>query len=237
MTTLAEYNNNPGSIRPPEGMKSKDKYPGLIGIDEKGFGVFATPEFGQQALIGDLTYKLNKRGIKTPSEFVDIYTPAGEENPEDARDNYKIYIARKLGLKSTDAPFPENVVERLAQAVTAFEGGTWQNPTKEEKKSDGEGSPKPNFDAEKIPSSDTTSPEASEEKQISPVVGGIVGGVAGTTVGTSAAVAKAKYDALSEAYDAITGRMGKTVGDAVDDWRRTSVVLHSVWSLSACWHE
>jgi hypothetical protein len=129
MTTLAEYNNNPGNIRPAKGVK----YEGLLGVDDKGFGIFETPEYGQKALIGDLTYKLGKRGIKTPAEFVDIYSPAGKENDEDARDNYKIYIAQKLGLKSTNDPFPEDAVSNLAQAVTAFEGGTWQTPAGGEK--------------------------------------------------------------------------------------------------------
>lgn len=129
MTTLAEYNNNPGNIRPAKGVK----YEGMIGVDDKGFAVFATPKDGEKALIDDLTYKIEKRGIKTPSEFVDIYAPAGDENSEDSRDNYKIFIAQKLGLKSTNDPFPENPVSKLAQAVSAFEGGTWQDADKEER--------------------------------------------------------------------------------------------------------
>lgn len=129
MTTLAEYNNNPGNIRPAKGVK----YEGMIGVDDKGFAVFATPKDGQKALVDDLTHKIEKRGIKTPNEFVDIYAPAGEENSEDSRDNYKIFIAQQLGLKSTSDPFPENAVSKLAQAVSAFEGGTWQDAKKEEK--------------------------------------------------------------------------------------------------------
>src|SRR5512137_1594736 len=115
MTTLAEYNNNPGNIRPAKGVK----YEGMIGVDDKGFAIFESPKYGQQALNNDLTHKLEKRGIKTPAEFVDMYSPKGDENSEDARDNYKIYIAQKLGLKSTHDPFPENAVPKLAQAVTA----------------------------------------------------------------------------------------------------------------------
>ena len=129
MTTRAEYNNNPGNIRPAKGVK----YEGLIGVDDKGFGIFEKPEHGQKALIDDLTYKIEKRGIKTPSEFVDVYSPASKENDEEARDNYKIYITQKLGLKSTNDPFPENAVPNLAKAVTAFEGGKWQTPTEGEK--------------------------------------------------------------------------------------------------------
>lgn len=129
MTTLAEYNNNPGNIRPAEGVT----YDGMIGVDDKGFAVFEKPEYGQKALVNDLTHKLEKRGIKTPSQFVDVYAPAGDENDEDTRDNYKIHIAQKLGLKSTDDPFPENAVNKLAQAVTSFENGTWQEKSKTDK--------------------------------------------------------------------------------------------------------
>ena len=123
MSTLAEYNNNPGNLRPAKGVK----YEGMIGVDDKGFAVFESPKFGEQALINDLTHKIEKRGIKTPSEFVDIYSPAGKENSEEARDNYKIYIAHKLGLKSTNEPFPKDAVQSLSKAVTNFEGGKWQD--------------------------------------------------------------------------------------------------------------
>lgn len=128
MTSLAEYNNNPGNIRPAKGVT----YEGLLGVDDKGFAIFEKPEYGQKALIDDLTYKLGKRGIKTPNDFVDIYSPKGDENTEDARDNYKIYIAQKLGLKSTSDPFPENAVDNLAKAVSAFEGGSWNQPAQED---------------------------------------------------------------------------------------------------------
>jgi hypothetical protein len=123
MSTLAEYNNNPGNLRPPKGVK----YDGMIGVDENGFAVFESPKFGEQALINDLTHKIEKRGIKTPSEFVDIYSPASKENSEEARDNYKIYIAHKLGLKGTNDPFPKDAVQTLSKAVTNFEGGKWQD--------------------------------------------------------------------------------------------------------------
>ncbi len=122
MATLAEYNNNPGNIRPAKGVT----YEGMIGVDDKGFAVFENKKYGQQALNNDLKHKLEKRGIKTPAEFVDIYSPEGEENSEDARDNYKIYIAQKLGLKSTHDEFPKDALPKLAEAVSNFEGGNWQ---------------------------------------------------------------------------------------------------------------
>lgn len=71
-----------------------------------------------------------------------------------------------------------------------------------------ETAPKANFDAPKMASSNTEDdPRATE---INPVVGSGIGLVMGTTAGTSAAIAKAKYDALSEAYDLVTGKKGSS---------------------------
>ena len=33
MTSIADYNNNPGNLRPPKGLT----YEGQIGVDERGF--------------------------------------------------------------------------------------------------------------------------------------------------------------------------------------------------------
>jgi hypothetical protein len=201
MSTLAQYNNNPGNIRPAKGVK----YDGLLGVDDKGFGVFATPEDGQKALVGDLTYKLGKRGIKTPSEFVDVYSPASDENSEDSRDNYKIFIAQKLGLKGTDSPFPEDAVPQLAQAVTAFEGGTWNQKEKE----------KPSVAVAKLPPAAESKADEEvvaggeaegKDRNLNPLLGAGAGAIAGVGVGASAAAAQAKYDAATKVYDAVTNR-------------------------------
>lgn len=208
MSTLAQYNNNPGNIRPAKGVK----YDGLIGVDDKGFGVFATPEDGQKALVGDLTYKLGKRGIKTPSDFVDVYSPASEENSEDSRDNYKIFIAQKLGLKSTDSPFPDDAVPQLAQAVTAFEGGTWDKLEKD-KPSVVVSSLPPPADEKELPVAGNAT-TAEKNKDINPMLGAGFGAVAGVGVGAAAATAQAKYDAAMKAYDAITNRGAAPVAAA-----------------------
>jgi hypothetical protein len=173
MTTLAEYNNNPGNIRPAKGVK----YEGMIGVDDKGFAIFETPKFGQQALINDITHKLEKRGIKTPSDFVDVYTPKSDENSEDARDNYKIYLAQKTGLKSTNDPFPENSVEKLAQAITNFEGGKWQEGNEaEQPKSTTTAAPATVPASIKVPAA-STAPGAVEN-----AIMGVVGGATGAKI-------------------------------------------------------
>jgi len=123
MSTLAEYNNNPGNIRPPKGVT----YDGQIGVDDNGFAVFQDRNSGQQALVNDVKHKLDS-GLNTPESFIDRYTPASKENSEDSRDNYKLHLVHQLGLNSTNDPFPENSHEKIAQAIASFEGGTWKNP-------------------------------------------------------------------------------------------------------------
>jgi hypothetical protein len=193
MTTLAEYNNNPGNIRPAKGVK----YEGMIGVDDKGFAIFEAPKYGQQALINDITHKIEKRGIKTPNDFVDIYSPKGDENSEDARDNYKIYIAQKLGLKSTNDPFPENSVEKLSQAITNFEGGKWQEK-EEEKKEEPKVEPGEDKDGETVPASSAAG--AAEN-----AIMGVVGGATGAKLAGSIETGKRALPLLQGLYEKATG--------------------------------
>ena len=94
MATIAEDYNNPGNIRPPKGVT----YEGQVGIGDKGFAIFETPEYGRQALIGDIQHKV-QNGLNTPDAFIDKYAPS-VDNSEQGRDNYKIHLMEKLGLKS-----------------------------------------------------------------------------------------------------------------------------------------
>jgi hypothetical protein len=126
---LSSWNNNPGNLR----YNPKIKYEGAIGYDpDTKFVIFETPEFGRKALISDINAKL-KRGINTPSDFVDAYTPASKENPEEGRTNYKGHIAKTVGIGSPNDPFPENSAEKIADAVTGFEAGTWNKPVEKKK--------------------------------------------------------------------------------------------------------
>jgi hypothetical protein len=119
--TRSDFNNNPGNLRPPPGVK----YEGMIGVDDKGFAIFENKDYGRRALINDINKKISD-GLNTPDKFINKYTPASEENPEDSRDNYKIFIATRLGLNDTGAEFPKNAAERLADAITQFEGTSLQ---------------------------------------------------------------------------------------------------------------
>ena len=178
MSTLSDYNNNPGNLRPPKGVT----YEGQIGVDDKGFAVFENKSFGQKALLNDITHKLD-RGINTPEKFVDRFAPAGSENEEEARENYKIYLAQQLGLKSTNDPFPKDAAEGLVKAVSAFEGGTWATPASKDQKAP-EGAPEtPGEEGATVaPRGTSEIPGVSEAvKPALGVVGGVTGaGVAGT---------------------------------------------------------
>ena len=127
MPSIAEFNNNPGNIRPPKGMT----YKGQIGIDDRGFAIFQNATDGRNALIHDIQVK-QKNGINTPQDFIDKYTPASAENPEEGRDNYKVGMAGHLGLKSTKDPFPEGSAEKIADFITSFESGKQTGQTEQQ---------------------------------------------------------------------------------------------------------
>ena len=131
MESRSDYNNNPGNLRPGKNVT----YEGQIGVDDKGFAIFDTPAAGERASKNNLKIQIGK-GFNTPEKFVDRYAPPGkdeygDENSEESRENYKIWIAQKLGLKSTSDPFPEDAVDKLHNAVRAFESGTWNKPEPE----------------------------------------------------------------------------------------------------------
>lgn len=176
MSTLADYNNNPGNLRAPKGVT----YDGQIGVDDNGFAVFQDRDSGQQALINDVKHKLDS-GLNTPESFIDRYAPASQENSEDSRDNYKLHLVHQLGLNSTNDPFPENSHEKIAQAIASFEGGSWKNADqpKEEKVPATPTATVPTFDSSNAPAGTTPNwPYA------------VTGATVGAGVGTSLETAK-----------------------------------------------
>ena len=126
MTSIASYNNNPGNLKP-KGFT----YEGQIGLDDQGFAIFATKEAGRSALIQDIRAK-QKQGLNNPNAFIDKYTPAMAENPEEGRDNYKIRMAQHLGLKSTTDPFPKGSEEKIADLIATIESGEAPAPAGKE---------------------------------------------------------------------------------------------------------
>lgn len=198
MSTIADYNNNPGNIKPPKGVT----YDGQIGVDDRGFAIFENKDSGRKALIGDIEIKI-KNGLSSPEAFINKYAPAGSENDEDARMNYKIFLADQLGMKNTGDKFPENSAQKIADAIAHFEAGTRPDASTTTTPN-----ATPNFDAAKLASSNTNAGSDSTAQEMPPYIGGVIGGVTGATAGANAAVAKAKYDLAVEAYDRFMGKKG-----------------------------
>jgi len=209
MTTLAEYNNNPGNLKPPKGVT----YAGQIGVDENGLAIFSKKEFGRQALINDITHKLEK-GVNTPSKFIDMYAPAGNENSDESRANYKLHLTHQLGLDSSSDPFPKDAYEKLADAIAGFEGGTWnqQNPDQPPEP------PKP------PPNPPPKPPEAPAPFQLPRAIAGYIGAGAGATagagIGAGAAGLHMKTDVariLASYPEAIAAlKSGKSPAEVID---------------------
>lgn len=214
MTTLSDYNNNPGNLRPPKGIT----YDGQIGVDDQGFAIFQNKKFGQKALVNDLSYKL-RHGVNTPDKFVDKYAPAGKENSEESRENYKIYLAQQFGLKSTSDAFPEDGADKLATAVSAFEGGTWDKPA--EKNAEAEEPAKteeakvPDLPSEGKPLAKVAErKEQPKKRELSVPMSAVAGTMLGAGAGTSYAALKAKIDAYNQLQEMFSSRTEPIFGEA-----------------------
>lgn len=167
----ASYNNNPGNLRPPKGVN----YQGQIGVDNDGFAIFESPESGMNALKRDVQIKLD-RGIVTPDQFIDAYTPNGKENDETSRKNYKNHVAQMVGLKNAFENFPENSAGNIAKAIARFEG--YEHVPEENKEKVLTAGAKPVLDAPSL--SGPVEDPNEKQKKVLGVMGGIVGaGVSG----------------------------------------------------------
>ena len=126
---LSTWNNNPGNLR----YNPKINYEGAIGYDpDTKFVIFESPEFGRKGLIQDINAKL-KKGINTPNAFVDAYLGNDPKNTDEGKVNYKGHITKTVGLGNANEPFPEGSAEKIADAITGFEGGTWNKPAEKKK--------------------------------------------------------------------------------------------------------
>lgn len=196
---LSVWNNNPGNLRPPKDVT----YEGQIGVDDKGFAIFENKEMGRRALINDINIKLEK-GLDTPSKFIDRYTPQSDENAEEARDNYKIWLAHKLGLKSTGDAFPKDSAEKIADAIAHFEGGTWNkdDDKKKDEKADDKTTVAATDDGARVePGNISDVPGGSSD--IKPALG-VVGGGAGLGAATAIETTKKVAPLVPNIINALT---------------------------------
>jgi hypothetical protein len=109
---------NPGAMVDNEYTRSLPGYAGASG----GFATFNTPQAGIAAQENMLRRSYVGSGINTVNKIIDKYTPASKENPEANRNNYKNYVAGKLGI-NLNAPITAAQVPALAAAMREFETG------------------------------------------------------------------------------------------------------------------
>jgi hypothetical protein len=219
--TLADWNNNPGNLKP-----AGFTYPGQIGVDSEGFAVFKDKESGHNALLHDVTTKIG-RGVNSPEAFVDAYAPKGD-NSEEARMNYKINMANELGLKSTNDPFPENSHQKIADMIAKQEGYSAPTPTATQDQSEATTTRQPTAPstADQAPSTESTSTEGSPIQEpapgthtLSPTALSVLGGGLGLATGTAitgatktAHLAKGIYDRLAPGAVNTPARVEPTIG-------------------------
>lgn len=121
-------NNNPGNLRASGFTRN---LPGYRGVDSAGYAIFDNPQAGQQAqqrLLGSYL----ARGFDTVDRIIERWAPRaskGGDNTEAQTDNYKAYVARRLGIAPGDkigAP----MLPQLAQAMAEFESGNTGGPVR-----------------------------------------------------------------------------------------------------------
>jgi hypothetical protein len=119
--TRAVRNNNPGNI----------KDAGDLGKDDKGHGVFSTPELGFQALVNKLTSaQLGKSKVYKPNmtieELSNIYAPKSDGNDPAA---YAKFIAKQVG-KDTNTRIADLDTNKWATAISKMEDRDMYNQLK-----------------------------------------------------------------------------------------------------------
>lgn len=109
--------NNPGYL-----IRTDIKWLGCNKGVNSRFENFETLSYGVRAWCINLFQKVKKGTIRNTSQMIDVLTPAGSDNPEDARNNYKASVARATNWVS------------LCRAVFDFEANPdWINAKSSDK--------------------------------------------------------------------------------------------------------
>ena len=112
--TVGQRNNNYGNLR------SNDPFVGKTGSN--GYDIYDTPENGLRALARTLHTYGTKRGVKSISDLVDRYAPAGD-NSTASRANYKQLLANSLGVGVDDEIDIAAQRLPLMRGIIQFENG------------------------------------------------------------------------------------------------------------------
>jgi hypothetical protein len=114
---LGYRNNNPGNLR----YKREWNWPGVTGIDDRRFAIFASPEDGVAAWIRQMR-RYHKRGLYSLNDLIPTYAPREDNNDEAA------YIRKVAAMAKVKPDQPLNWDDReqtiaLMKAFTAHELG------------------------------------------------------------------------------------------------------------------
>ena len=107
-------NNNPGNIK-----KGIDTWQGEVGVDDKGFVIFSSMNYGVRACM-KLIRNYIKSGYNTVSKIINRYAPVSDNNPTS---NYIDYVATQMGIGSNTEISPDDWDKlcKLVVAVCYFE--------------------------------------------------------------------------------------------------------------------
>ena len=115
-------NNNAGNIR----ASRADTWDGQTGIDDAGFAIFKSPEWGIRAL-GKLLLNYEKlHGLNTVAGIIGRYAPTNENDT----DSYINSVAKKIGLDSHTSFIVADYLPELMNAIIRHENGI--NPYSDE---------------------------------------------------------------------------------------------------------
>jgi hypothetical protein len=104
-------NKNPGNLR----YKASWNWPGVVGIDDRQFAIFTSPEDGIAAWIRQMR-RYHKRGLYTLEDIIPVYAPREDNNDEGA---YISKVAAMAGVKPNQ-PLNWNDKEQTIALMKAF---------------------------------------------------------------------------------------------------------------------
>jgi hypothetical protein len=110
-------NKNPGNLR----YRAEWNWPGVVGVDNKQFAIFESPERGLQQF-GLQLKRYRKRGLNTLAKIIPVYAPPGDSNNVPA---YVASVERQTGIGRDDVLDLDDrkVMEALMRAFTRHEQG------------------------------------------------------------------------------------------------------------------
>lgn len=107
-------NKNPGNVR----AVPNQKFLGQVGVDDKGFIIFDTPENGVRALARVLKTYQNKHGLKTVADMIARWAPSNENDTA----AYIASVSNRIGIAPTQRfTFNDDILTKMVNAIIKHE--------------------------------------------------------------------------------------------------------------------